>query len=113
MFVGLDKLTPRGNPISKSSKRAESHSRNIASRIKETGIPSFLKGRNEENFVQGDTEKLLKIDQRAVTFLENNRPVRGCVRYIGKDFDWNGKKRTIVGLELVSEKDLNKRTALK
>ena len=104
MFVGLDKLTPRGDPTSKSSKKAESHSSNIASRIKvkETVMPSFLKGKNEENCAQGDNEKLLKINQRAVTFLKNDRPVRGCVRYIGKDTDRNGKKRTTVGLELVS-----------
>ena len=102
MFVGLDKLTPRDDSVSKSSKRAESHSSNLASRIKETVMPSFLKGRNEENCAQGDTEKLLRIDQRVVTFLENNRPVRGCVRYIGKDIDRNGKMMKTVGLELVS-----------
>ena len=100
MFVGLDKLTPRDD--SKSTKKGESHQSNIASRIKETVLPSFLKGKNEENCAQSDTEKLLKIYQRVVTFLENNRPVRGCVRYIEKDIGWNGKTRTTVGLELVS-----------
>ena len=102
MFVELDKLTPRDDSILKSSKRAESHSSNIASRIRETVLPLFLKGRNEDNCAQGDNEKLLKIYQRVVIFLEDNRPVRGCVRYIGKDIDRNGKKRTTVGLELVS-----------
>ena len=100
MFVGLDKLTPRDD--SKSSKKGGSHQTNIASRIKETVLPSFLKGKNGENCVQDDTEKLLKMYQRVVTFLENNHLVRGCVRYIGKDIDRNGKMRTTVGLELVS-----------
>ena len=99
MFVGLDKLTPRDIYDSKSSKKGES---NISSRIKETVLPSFLKGKKEENCAQGDSEKLLEIYQRAVTFLENNRPVRERVCYIGADFDQDGKVRTIVGLELVS-----------
>ena len=65
-------------------------------------MPSFWKGRNEENCAEGgfenqEVEKMLKIDQRVVTFLENNRPIRGFVRFIGKE-----KSRTIVGLELVS-----------
>ena len=100
MFVGLGKLAPRDD--SKSSKKGESHLSSIASRITEAVLSSYWKGKNEENCVQDDTEKLLKMYQRVVTFLENNHPVRGCVRYIGKDIDRNGKRRTIVGLELVS-----------
>ena len=69
-------------------------------------MPSFLKGKNEENCARGgfedQVEKMLKIDQRVVTFLEGNRPLRGFVRFIGKDRDRNGKSCTIVGLELVS-----------
>ena len=102
MFVGLDKLTPRDDSFSKYSKRAESYSSYITTRLKGTVLPSFLRGKKEENCAQGDTEKLLKIDQRVVTFIENNRPVRGCVRYIGEDIDRNGKMRKTVGLELVS-----------
>ena len=107
MFVGLDKLTPRDDSISKSSKRAESHQSNIASRIKETVMTSFLKGKNEENCARGDIENqevknVLKIGQRVVTFIKNDRLVRGTVRYIGKDRDRNGKLFSIVGLELVS-----------
>ena len=106
MFVGLDKLTPRDDSISKSWKRAEGHQSNFASRLKETVMPSFLKGKNEENWVQGgfedQVEKMLKIDQRVVTFLESNRPLRGSVRFIGKERDGDGKSRTMVGLELVS-----------
>ena len=69
-------------------------------------MPSFWKGENEENFVQGgfedqEVEKMLKIGQRVVTFSEDNRTLRGSVRYIGKDKDRNGKSWT-VGLELVS-----------
>ena len=94
MFVGLDKLTPRDDSISKSSKRAESHQSSIVLRPKEIIItPTFWKGKNEENCVQG---------QRVVTFIQINRPVRGCVRYIGKDIDRNGKMGTTVGLKLVS-----------
>ena len=47
-------------------------------------------------------ENRLKIDQRVVTFLAGEQPVRGVVRYIGKDKDRNGKMQTVVGLELVS-----------
>ena len=46
---------------------------------------------------------VFKIDQRVVTFLGNERPVRGSVCYIGKDRDRNGQLRTVVGLELVSK----------
>ena len=103
MFVGLDKLTPRDDPISKSSKRAESHQSNLTSRLKETVMPSFLTKKNEENCSQGDTEQLLEIYQRVVTFLDTGHPVRGSVRYIGKDRDRDRKLWTVVGLELVSE----------
>ena len=108
MFVGLDKLTPRDDCISKSSKRAESYPSTIASRMKETVMPSFLKGKNEENCAQGDienpeVENILKTGQRVVTFINDDRTIRGTVRYIGKDRDRrNGEMFTIVGLELVS-----------
>ena len=70
-------------------------------------MTSFLKGKNEENCAQDDienqeVENILKIDQRVVTFIKDDRLVRGFVRYIGKDRDRNGKMFTIVGLELVS-----------
>ena len=107
MFVGLGRLTPRDDSILKFSKRAESYPSNIASRMKETVMPSFLKGKNEENCAQGDienqeVENILKTGQRVVAFIKNDRLVRGFVRYIGKDGDRNEKMFTIVGLELVS-----------
>ena len=66
-------------------------------------MPSSWKGKNEETCSQGDTKKLLKNDQRVVTLLENDRPVRGRVRFIGKVRHRNGKSQSIVGLELVSK----------
>ena len=107
MFVGLDKLTPLDDSSSKSSKKGESSPSNIASRIKETVMPSFLKGKNEENCFQGDIRSqdvanMLKIDERVVTFVKNDRPIRATVRFKGEDRDRNGKLRTVVGLELVS-----------
>jgi len=45
-------------------------------------------------------ENRLEIDQRVVTFLTGDQPIRGVVRYIGKDKDRSGKMQTIVGLEL-------------
>ena len=71
-------------------------------------MPSFLKGKNEENCAQGDTknqevENILKTGQRVVTFIKNDRTIRGTVRYIGKDRGrQNGEMFAIVGLELVS-----------
>ena len=65
-------------------------------------MSSDLKEKKEENCAQSDTEKLLKIGQRVVAFLEDNQPVRGSVHSVGNDIDRNGKSRTIVGLELVS-----------
>ena len=48
-------------------------------------------------------ENRLEINQNVMTFLAGgDQPVRGVVRYIGKDKDRNGKMQTIVGLELVS-----------
>ena len=107
MFVGFDKLTPRYDSISKSSKRAESYPSTFASRLMATIWPSFWKGKNEENCAQvdigsQDAMNMLKRDQRVVTFIENDRPLRGVVRFIGEDRDENGKLRTVVGLELVS-----------
>jgi len=60
-----------------------------------------LKGKNEPNLSLGSMENRLEIDQRVVTFLTGDQPIRGVVRYIGKDKDRSGKMQTIVGLELV------------
>jgi len=69
----------------------------------ETVRPSFFKGKNEPNVSQGIMENRLEINQNVMTFLAGgDQPVRGVVRYIGKDKDRNGKMQTIVGLELVS-----------
>ena len=65
-------------------------------------MPSFLKGKNEPIEPEGSTETHLKITQRVVTYLAGEHPIRGSVRFIGKDKDWSGKLQTIVGLELVS-----------
>lgn len=102
VFVGLDKLTPRvhGDSEAKSTKKGESHQSTVVSRLKESIIPSSWKGKNEPDFYQGVVECALKTDQRVVTFLDDKHPVRGSVRFIGKDKDRHGKTYTVVGLEL-------------
>ena len=45
---------------------------------------------------------MIEIDQRVVTFVKDDCPIRGLVRFIGEDRDQYGKLRTIVGLKLVS-----------
>lgn len=63
-------------------------------------MPSFLKGKKEPKSSQG--RKDIEKDQRVVTFLDDNRPARGFVRYIGEHKDHRGNLCTCVGLELVS-----------
>ena len=101
VFVALDKLTPCQDFDSKSPKspnREESSASNFASRI----IPSFFKGKNDQNVPQKRADCELEIDDRVVTF-DGDAPVRGTVRYIGEDKDSNGQVHTVVGLELVSD----------
>ena len=100
MFVGLDKLTPRDDYDPKYQKKGESV--NIASRIKDTVITSFMKGKNEPDLSQDGMEDRFSIGDRVVTFVKGDCPVRGLVRYTGKHKDRNGKVQTILGLELVS-----------
>ena len=80
------------------SNREESSSGNLTSRI----IPSFLKGKNDQNVPQKRADYELEIDERVVTF-DGDAPARGTVRYIGEDKDSHGQVHTVVGLELVSE----------
>jgi len=65
----------------------------------DTVMPSFFKGKNERKS-QEKINQSLEIDQRVVAFKEDY-PVRGTVRYIGKEEDASGNMHTIVGLELV------------
>ena len=62
-------------------------------------MPAFLKGKNEQKLLQ--ERKDIKKDQRVVAFLDDNRTVRGYVRYIGEHKYRSGKLLTLVGLELV------------
>ena len=93
VFVGLDKLTPRGDSESKSPPK------NNITRLKDTVITSFFKGKTEQRSSQGG--KNIEKDQAVVTFLHNDHPVKGCVRYIGDHKDNSGNIQTLVGLELV------------
>ena len=70
------------------------------SRLKDTVVPSFLKGKNDQRLPLKRTDYELKIDQRVVTFT-GDVPIRGIVRYIGEDIKSDGQVHTIVGLELV------------
>ena len=102
VFVGLDKLTPledsdlKSPP--KSSKRNKSAQPNFVSRLKDTVVPSFLKGKNDQRLKRTDYKLL--IGQRVVAFTDG-APIRGIVRYIGEEKNLNGQVHTIVGLELV------------
>ena len=63
-------------------------------------FPSFLKGENDLKPFQARAVDFLGINQRVVTFLEDNdTPVRGTVRFIGEEKHARG--RVLVGLELV------------
>ena len=66
----------------------------------DTVVPSFLKGKSERKSPQEKINQPLEIDQRVVTFIKDY-PVRGTVRYIGKEEDTRGNMHVIVGLELV------------
>ncbi|KAL9975244.1 hypothetical protein ACROYT_G012380 [Oculina patagonica] len=98
VFVGLDKLKPREDPDPNSPPRSPNRD-DFKSWLKDTVIPSFMKGKNEQKFPQDRINKVLEIDQRVVTFIEDY-PTRGTVRYIGQEKDASGNLRTIVGLEL-------------
>ena len=65
-------------------------------------IPSFLKGKNDQNVPQKRADYELEIGERVVTF-DGDAPVRGTVRYIGEDKDSHEQVHTVAGLELVSE----------
>ena len=62
-------------------------------------MPLFVKGKNEQRSSQG--RKDIEKDQRVVTFLDDDSPVMGHVRFIGEHKDRTGNMYTIVGLELV------------
>ena len=103
VFVGLDKLMPMDdaeyNSHSKTPKRDEHGQANLKSKLRDTVLPSFLKGKNDQS-LQATTVDTLKIDERVVIFLEDNdNPVRGTVRFIGEEKD--ASRRVLVGLELV------------
>ena len=104
VFVGLDKLTPREDSDSKSPpkspKRDENVQGNFKSRLMDTVMPSFFKGKSERKSLHERINQGLEIDQRVVTFI-TDFPTRGTVRYIGKEEDGRGNVRTIVGLEMV------------
>ena len=104
VLVGLDKLTPREDSDSKSPpkspKRDENVQSNFKSRLMDTVMPSFLKGKSERKSLQERINQGLEINQRVVTFI-TDFPARGTVRYIGQEEDGRGNVRTIVGLEMV------------
>ena len=97
-------MTLREDPDSKSPPqsltRDENAQANFKSRLKDTFLPHFLKGKNEQEFFRGRSDKALEIDQRVVTFIEDY-PTRGTVRYVGEEKDSSGNTRTVVGLEMV------------
>jgi len=84
----------------KSPKRDENSQANFTSRLKDTVLPSFLKGRGDQKQPRERIESVLEIDQRVVTFVKD-MPIRGTVRYIGDEKDSSSYVQRIVGLELV------------
>lgn len=73
--------------------------KNSMARLKDTVMTPFLKGKNEQKSLQ--ERKNLKEYQRVVAFVDDNRTLRGHVRYIGEHKDRSGNPVTFVGLELV------------
>lgn len=68
----------------------------------DSGIPSFFKGKRDPKLSQPRNIDSLKIDQRVVTFGDEDIPRRGTVRYIDDVEDSRGDVQILVGLELVS-----------
>ena len=83
---------PREDPESRSPPQ------NTVARIMTTAM-AFLMGKNEQKSFQGRED--IEMNQRVVAFLDDNRVVRGHVRYIGEHKDQSGNLLTLVGLELV------------
>ena len=85
----------------REDQESRSPPKNNIARLKDTVMTPFsaLKGKNEQKSLQG--KKDIKKDQKVVAFLDDNRTVRGHVRYIGEHKDRSGNLLTLVGLELV------------
>ena len=73
----------------------------MKSRLVDSVIPSFFKGKSDSKFPQPRNFDTLKIDQRVVTFYDKGPPLRGTVRYTGDIEDSSGHVQIVVGLELV------------
>ena len=73
--------------------------KNSMVRLKDTVMTPFLKGKKEQKSLQ--ERKNLKGNQRVVAFVDDNRTLRGRVRYVGEHKDRSGNPVTLVGLELV------------
>lgn len=84
---------PREEPESRSPPK------NNIVQLKDTVLTPFLRGKSEQKSLQG--RKDIEIDQRVVAFLDDNRAIRGYVRYIGEHEDHSGNLLTLVGVELV------------
>jgi len=75
--------------------------KNNLARLKDTVLTPFVKEKSECKSSPLHGRKNIEIDQRVVAFLDDNRAVRGHVRYIGEHKDRSGNIFTLVGLELV------------
>ena len=89
-------MTPRDDKDDLKSKNIQAKLRSS----RKDSILSFWKGKQSQRSSQG-INGVLQIDERVVTIIEGS-PVRGTVRYIGKEVDSTGTVYTIVGIELVS-----------
>ena len=88
VFVGLDDLM--------------NHWKITVIQKRDSGIPSFFKGKSDPKLSQPRNIDSLKINQRVVTFGDEDIPLRGTVRYTGDVEDSRRDVQTLVGLELVS-----------
>ena len=84
---------PREEPESRAPPKKRK------SRLMDTVLPPFWKGKSEHKSLQGIKD--IEMHQRVVAFLDDNRAIRGHVRYIGEHKDRSGNLLTLVGLELV------------
>ena len=85
---------PREEPESRAPPKKKK------SRLKDTALTPFWKGISEHKSLQGIKD--IEMNQRVVAFLDDNdRAIRGHVRYIGEHKDRSGNLLTLVGLELV------------
>jgi len=85
--------------MSREEPKPRAQPKSNLARLMDTVLTPLGVGKSEHKSLQ--VRKDIEIDQRVVAFLDDDRAVRGHVRYIGEERDRSGNLLTLVGLELV------------